>query len=64
MPGNCSDVLCSLIIGSAIFAGKKLDKDVFREDLGNLRDAYTEVADRLGVMPKISVGSKKPTLVK
>ena len=44
--------------------GKKLDKDVFREDLGNLRDAYTEVADRLGVMPKISVGSKKPMLVK
>jgi|TARA_B110000196_G_scaffold312053_1_gene316793 phosphoribosylaminoimidazole-succinocarboxamide synthase len=44
--------------------GRKLDKDVFRENLGNLRDAYTEVADRLGIMPKLSVGSTKPTLVK
>ena len=34
--------------------GRKLDKDVFRENLGNLRDAYTEVADRLGIMPKLS----------
>jgi phosphoribosylaminoimidazole-succinocarboxamide synthase len=31
--------------------GKKLDKDVFRRDLGDLADAYTEVARRLGVMP-------------
>jgi phosphoribosylaminoimidazole-succinocarboxamide synthase len=30
--------------------GKKLDKDVFRKDLGNLTDAYTEVAMRLGVI--------------
>ena len=29
--------------------GQKLDKDVFRQDLGNLADAYTEVARRLGV---------------
>ncbi|MEE3098329.1 MAG: phosphoribosylaminoimidazolesuccinocarboxamide synthase, partial [Pseudomonadota bacterium] len=29
-----------------------LDKDVFRRDLGNLTDAYTEVASRLGIMPK------------
>ena len=43
---------------------RKLDKDVFRQDLGDLRDAYTEVANRLGVIPKINVGSKKPTLVK
>ncbi|WP_340109125.1 phosphoribosylaminoimidazolesuccinocarboxamide synthase [Pikeienuella sp. HZG-20] len=31
--------------------GRKLDKDVFRRDLGNLTDAYTEVAKRLGIMP-------------
>ncbi|MDQ6959991.1 MAG: phosphoribosylaminoimidazolesuccinocarboxamide synthase [Mariprofundaceae bacterium] len=29
--------------------GRKLDKDVFRRDLGNLPDAYHEVANRLGV---------------
>jgi len=34
--------------------GQKLDKDVFRRDLGNLTDAYTEVANRLGLMPKNS----------
>jgi phosphoribosylaminoimidazole-succinocarboxamide synthase len=32
--------------------GRKLDKDVFRRDLGDLADAYTEVADRLGLIPK------------
>ncbi len=31
--------------------GQKLDKDVFRRDLGDLADAYTEVAKRLGVLP-------------
>ena len=35
-----------------IETGRKLDKDVFREDLGDLSDAYTEVAKRLGVMPR------------
>ena len=35
-----------------IESGRKLDKDVFRHDLGDLADAYTEVAKRLGVMPK------------
>lgn len=34
-----------------IESGQKLDKDVFRRDLGNLTDAYTEVARRLGVLP-------------
>ena len=29
---------------------KKLDKDVFREDLGALADAYREVAQRLGIL--------------
>ncbi|MEL7174396.1 MAG: hypothetical protein AAFN05_15700, partial [Pseudomonadota bacterium] len=32
--------------------GQKLDKDVFRRDLGNLTDAYTEVAKRLGILPE------------
>lgn len=31
--------------------GQKLDKDVFRRDLGSLTDAYSEVARRLGVLP-------------
>ena len=35
-----------------IETGQKLDKDVFRRDLGNLADAYTEVAKRLGIMPQ------------
>ena len=43
--------------------GRKLDKDVFRRDLGSLADAYTEVATRLGVMPKTSTTLTKPTLV-
>ncbi len=32
--------------------GAKLDKDVFRRDLGSLSDAYAEVARRLGIMPE------------
>ncbi|MGR3780603.1 MAG: phosphoribosylaminoimidazolesuccinocarboxamide synthase [Albimonas sp.] len=32
--------------------GQKLDKDVFRKDLGDLADAYSEVASRLGIMPR------------
>lgn len=43
--------------------GEKLDKDVFRRDLGNLADAYTEVARRLGVMPKNAAQMSKPTLI-
>ncbi|EBA07284.1 phosphoribosylaminoimidazolesuccinocarboxamide synthase [Sagittula stellata] len=43
--------------------GQKLDKDVFRQDLGNLADAYTEVARRLGVMPKQSTHMPKPKLI-
>jgi phosphoribosylaminoimidazole-succinocarboxamide synthase len=30
--------------------GRKLDKDVFRRDLGNLSEAYAEVAKRLGIL--------------
>ena len=46
-----------------IETGQKLDKDVFRRDLGNLADAYTEVARRLGVMPQRETGVTKPTLI-
>ena len=46
-----------------IETGQKLDKDVFRRDLGNLTDAYTEVAQRLGVMPRTTTPVTKPTLI-
>ena len=45
-----------------IKTGQKLDKDVFRRDLGDLADAYTEVARRLGLMPKNNV-AEGPKLV-
>ena len=35
-----------------IETGRKLDKDVFRRDLGSLTDAYAEVARRLNLLPK------------
>jgi len=44
-----------------IETGQKLDKDVFRRDLGNLTDAYSEVARRLGLLPK---NTTTPKLVK
>ena len=43
--------------------GRKLDKDVFRRDLGSLTDAYTEVARRLGVLPTNVTHRPKPTLI-
>ncbi|QUJ77721.1 phosphoribosylaminoimidazolesuccinocarboxamide synthase [Sulfitobacter albidus] len=46
-----------------IETGQKLDKDVFRRDLGSLTDAYTEVATRLGVIPKSAAPMTKPTLI-
>ena len=46
-----------------IKSGEKLDKDVFRRDLGNLTDAYTEVANRLGLLPKTN-SQIKPKLVR
>ncbi len=46
-----------------IESGKKLDKDVFRQDLGSLADAYTEVAKRLGVMPRVGNVATGPKLV-
>ena len=44
-------------------SGEKLDKDVFRRDLGDLRGAYAEVATRLGIMPKNGGGKTGPKLV-
>ena len=46
-----------------IETGQKFDKDVFRRDLGNLSDAYTEVARRLGVMPRQGGQMTKPHLI-
>ena len=46
-----------------IKTGEKLDKDVFRHDLGSLAIAYTEVARRLGVIPKSATSVQKPTLI-
>lgn len=46
-----------------IKTGRKLDKDVFRQDLGSLSDAYTELARRLGVLPKNTGPVTKPTLI-
>ncbi len=46
-----------------IETGTKLDKDVFRRDLGSLTDAYTEVARRLGVLPSNVTHTTKPTLI-
>jgi len=46
-----------------IETGRKLDKDVFRRDLGDLSDAYTEVARRLGVLPRSGNAVPGPKLV-
>lgn len=46
-----------------IETGEKLDKDVFRRDLGSLADAYTEVARRLGVLPRSNGNGTGPKLV-
>ena len=48
---------------------KKLDKDRFRKDLGNIIEAYQEVAKRLGILHEQSnnirpIKFPKPTAVK
>ena len=47
---------------------RKLDKDRFRKDLGNIIQAYQEVARRLGILPETTniseVNFKKPTSIK
>ena len=35
-----------------VHTGEKLDKDRFRRDLGNVEEAYQEVARRLGILPE------------
>ena len=40
-------------------SGQKLDKDIFRHDLGSLIDGYSEVANRFSVMPNKSLSSIK-----
>jgi phosphoribosylaminoimidazole-succinocarboxamide synthase len=35
---------------------EKMDKDRFRRDLGNVTEAYVEVARRLGILPKAAAG--------
>tara|TARA_B100000965_G_scaffold175597_1_gene146424 strand:+ start:67 stop:858 length:792 start_codon:yes stop_codon:yes gene_type:complete len=47
---------------------KKLDKDRFRKDLGNIIEGYQEVAKRLGIMPEMTnvkkVNFGKPNSIK
>ena len=43
--------------------GKKMDKDIFRRDLGDLMEGYAEIAKRLGVMPEQSARPTGPKLV-
>ncbi len=35
-----------------IKTNKKMDKDLFRQELGGLKEAYQEVANRLGIIPE------------
>jgi len=46
-----------------IKTNQKLDKDVFRRDLGSLTDAYSEVARRLGLLPENGKTHPGPKLV-
>ena len=47
---------------------KKMDKDRFRKDLGNIVEAYQEVAKRLGILQETSnikeVKFTKPSSIK
>jgi len=42
---------------------EKMDKDRFRNDLGNVKEAYQEVARRLGVLAEVDVELKAPRVV-
>ncbi len=47
-----------------IETGEKMDKDRFRRDLGNVTEAYQEVARRLGILPESGNNDRKgPVLV-
>ena len=42
-----------------------MDKDLFRQDIGDLKEAYQEVANRLGILPeKKNYSSNKTEIVK
>lgn len=43
---------------------KKMDKDRFRRDLGGVTEAYTEVAQRLGIIKENGVNSNVVSIVK
>ena len=48
-----------------IETNEKLDKDRFRRDLGNVAEAYSEVARRLGILPEGGHGERAgPVAVK
>ena len=48
-----------------INTNKKMDKDLFRQELGGLKEAYQEVANRLGIIPEKKIySSTKPEIVK
>src|SRR5277367_505795 len=42
---------------------EKMDKDRFRNDLGNVKEAYQEVARRLGVLAEADIELKTPRVV-
>ena len=47
-----------------VATGEKMDKDRFRRDLGNVTEAYQEVARRLGILPEAGNNDRKgPVLV-
>ena len=48
-----------------IETNNKMDKDLFRQELGGLKEAYQDVANRLGILPgKKNYSSTKPKVVK
>ena len=48
-----------------IKTNKKMDKDLFRQELGGLKEAYQEVANRFGIIPEKKIySSAKPEIVK
>jgi phosphoribosylaminoimidazole-succinocarboxamide synthase len=47
-----------------VTTNEKMDKDRFRRDLGNVAEAYQEVARRLGILPEGGLRDLKgPTLM-
>ena len=48
-----------------INTNSKMDKDLFRQDIGGLKEEYQEVADRLGILPaKKRYSNAKTEIVK